>query len=459
MIPLGIVYYLFAVSMPRSGGDYVWIGRVIHPILGFVGGWAMFISFIFLLAGVGGPTWAGVVVPVFYVTMGYIWHSPGLVHYATTFTTNTVFEYGLLVIILGALITAFGPKVYSRIMIVLAAIIFLGTFIFLGVAATTSPATFANDFTSFTATNGLNATYSSIISNAGTAGWSFQPITTALTLASVPFGVLLFNGFNYSVYAAGEMKDVRKSMLWGVLLALLICGTLDIIGLYFGVKMIGYEFNQAAFYLFGHGSSAWPFPGISPWIALFTPMAIGNPYLSTFVQLGWLLFFVWWAAALILAISRYVFAFSFDRVLPTFFADVNQRFHFPLKATALTLGIGILFLIDFTYLNTYLVATLNTTAIWAVVWVIVGLAAIVFAVKKKDMAKALPGGPTMLIVFGLLSMIAMGATFYFAATNSAIGPFTSSAQGLLIGIFVSGLVIYAISTTITKPTTSTSTWY
>jgi amino acid transporter len=93
MIPLGIVYYLFAVSMPRSGGDYVWIGRSIHPILGFVGGWAMFISFIFLLAGVGGPTWAGVVVPVFYVTMGYVWHSPGLVHYATTFTKNTVFEY------------------------------------------------------------------------------------------------------------------------------------------------------------------------------------------------------------------------------------------------------------------------------------------------------------------------------------------------------------------------------
>jgi amino acid transporter len=330
-------------------------------------------------------------------------------------------------------------------MIVLAAIILLGTFVFIGVAATTSPTTFANAFNTFTTTNGLNATYTSIMSNAGTAGWTFQPVTTALTLASVPFGVLLFNGFNYSVYVSGEMKDVRRSMLWGVLLALLICGILDIIGLYFGVKMIGYEFNQAAFYLFGHASSAWPFPGISPWIALFTPMVINNAYLSTFVQLGWLLFFIWWAAALILAISRYVFAFSFDRVLPTAFADVNQRFHFPLKATALTLGIGILFLADFTYLQSYLVATLNTTAIWAVVWVIVGLSAIVFAVKKKEMAKALPGGPVMLIVFGFLSMLAMGATFYYAATNAAIGPFTTDAQGLLGVVFGSGLVIYVIS--------------
>jgi len=80
-----------------------------------------------------------------------------------------------------------------------------------------------------------------------------------------------------------------------------------------------------------------------------------------------------------------------------------------------------------------------------VVWVIVGLSAIVFAFRKKEMAKALPGGPSLLIVFGLLSMIAMSITFYYAATNAAIGPFTGAAQGLLGVVFASGLVIYVIS--------------
>ncbi|MFI5420998.1 MAG: amino acid permease, partial [Nitrososphaerales archaeon] len=378
-------------------------------------------------------------------TMGYAWHNAGLVSFATSFTSTTNFEFAVLLLILGALITTFGPKFYSRVMIALAAIIFLGTFIFIGIAATTSTGIFQNAFNSYAQSNGLNATYQGIINSAGSAGWTFQPVTTALTLASIPFGVLLFNGFNYSVYVSGETKDVRRSMLWGVLLALLICGILDIIGLYFGVNMIGYKFNQAAFYLFGHGSSAWPFPGISPWISLFTPMLITNPYLATFVQLGWVLFFVWWAGALILAISRYVFAFSFDRVIPTFFADVNQRFHFPLKATVLVLLIGLAFLVDFNFYNTYLLATLNTTAIWAVVWVVVGLSAIVFAIKKKEMVRSLPGGPALLIVFGLLSMIAMSITFYYAATNAAIGPFTSAAQGLLGVVFGSGLVIYIIS--------------
>jgi len=445
MIPLGVAYYLFAIMMPRSGGDYVWIGRAIHPVLGFVSGWAMFLSFVFLLAGVGGITWASVVNPVFFITMGYAWHNPGLVSFGTSFNSTTVLGFACLLLVLGALITAFGPKVYSRIMIVLAAIIFLGTFIFIGTAALTSPASFANSFNNFAASNNLNATYNGIISGASAAQWVYQPVTTALTLTSIPFGVLLFNGFNYSVYVSGEVKDVKKSMLWGVLLALLICGVIDVIGLYFGVKMIGYEFNQAAFYLFGNGSSAWPFPGVSPWIALFTPMVLGNPYLITFVQLGWELFFVWWAGALILTISRYIFAFSFDRVIPTAFSDVNQRFHFPLKATALTLVAGLIFVVFTNYYASYLFGALNTTAIWSVVWVILGLSAVVFSVRRKDMAKSLPGGRTVLAIFGLLSMIVMGITFYYATTVPAIGPFTTTAQVVFGAVFGSGLLIYVIS--------------
>src|ERR1039458_6253475 len=78
-------------------------------------------------------------------------------------------------------------------------------------------------------------------------------------------------------------------------------------------------------------------------------------------------------------------------------------------------------------------------------WVILGLSAIIFSIKKKSLAQALPGGPTLLAVFGFLSMIAMSITFYYAATNAAIGPFSAEAQGVLGAIFASGFVIYVIS--------------
>src|SRR5713226_1348939 len=33
---VGVTYIVFSIAMPRSGGDYVWIGRIIHPVLGFM---------------------------------------------------------------------------------------------------------------------------------------------------------------------------------------------------------------------------------------------------------------------------------------------------------------------------------------------------------------------------------------------------------------------------------------
>jgi basic amino acid/polyamine antiporter, APA family len=442
MVPLGITYYLFSISMPRSGGDYIWIGRTINPILGFVAGWVMFLSFVYLLSA-GGVTWASVVVPVFFVTLGYSFHNTGLVNTGTSISSQSdIFALSLLLLLLGVLIILFGPKVYSRVMIALAVIIFLGTFIFLAVVATTSNAAFANAFNSYSAGAGISVTYSSVISGAQSAGWSFTPVTTSITLLSIPFGVLLFNGFNYSVYVSGEVKDVRRSMMWGVLLALVICGVLDIIGLYFGVNMIGYKFNQAAFYLFGNGK--WPF-GASPWLALFVPMAIGNAAVAAFVQLGWLLFYVWWAGALLLAISRYVFAFSFDRVIPSMFSDVNQRVNSPLKATALSFVIGVILVAATVYYGSYIGTALNTTFMWSIVWVIVGISAVVFAVKKKEMASQLPGGRGLIATFGALSAVAMAITFYFAATTPAIGPTTPTAYTVLLGIFLSGVLVYFVS--------------
>jgi basic amino acid/polyamine antiporter, APA family len=78
MIPLGVMYYIFSAQMPRSGGDYVWLGRSLNPILGFIGGWAMFISFVSLLAS-ASTTEPFVVIPDVSVALGFIWHNPGLV--------------------------------------------------------------------------------------------------------------------------------------------------------------------------------------------------------------------------------------------------------------------------------------------------------------------------------------------------------------------------------------------
>jgi amino acid transporter len=435
MIPLGVLYYLFSVQMPRSGADYIWVGRSLHPVLGFIGGWAMFISFIALLAS-ASVTEPAVVMPDVFVAWGYIWHNPGLITLGQSFaSSNTnLFVGTLFVIVVAILITSCSPRLYSRIMLTLAGIIFLATFVFIGGLAMATPASFAAGLSSMT--NG-SVTYNGVISQAQSAGFTYVPVNTQATLLAIPFGVLLFNGFNYSTYFSGEVKNVKKSMLWGVLIALAICGILDMTGLYFAVNAEGYQFVQAAFALFGAGTFGL---GVSPWTPLFMPAVLNNPYLSSFVEIGFLLFNFWWAAGLAMCTSRYVFAFSFDRVLPTAFADISDRFRVPLKAIGLTFVLAVILTYIAIY-TTYIGQLLNVTTIWAIVWIMVGLSAIIFPFYRKDLAQNMAGA-RLLPIFGVLTIIGMGMTFYWSITNAAIGPSTPSSTILLIVIFGSGLLIF-----------------
>jgi amino acid transporter len=38
-LPMACVYAYFAAAMPRSGGDYIYISRTLHPYLGFLSSW------------------------------------------------------------------------------------------------------------------------------------------------------------------------------------------------------------------------------------------------------------------------------------------------------------------------------------------------------------------------------------------------------------------------------------
>jgi amino acid transporter len=436
MIPLGVTYYLFSIQMPRSGADYIWIGRSLNPVLGFVGGWVMYISFVGLLAS-ASTTEPYVVIPDVLVAWGYIWNNPGLIALGQNFASSltNVFLFTLLTVAIGMIIASLSPRIYSKIMVILAAIIFIATGIFIASLASASSSSFAAGLSAMT--NG-NVTVDSVVSQAQSNGFSFVPVNSTATWLAVPYGVLLFNGFNYSTYVSGEVRNVKNGMLWGVMIALAICGIIDSVGIYFAMQAQGYQFVQAAFALFGAGKFSL---GVSPWAPLFIPAVQSNPYLSSFVEFGFLLFNFWWAAGLALAASRYVFAFSFDRVLPTFFADVNERLHVPLKAMFLTFVLAAI-VTWITVYTTYYGQLLNVTTIWTIVWILVGISAIVLPFYRKNLAQNLPGGRYVLPIFGFLSVIAMAITFYWSVTNPNVGPSTPSSAIFLVVIFASAVVIY-----------------
>jgi len=437
-IPVGLLYYLLTVQMPRSGGDYVWLGRGLHPILGFVGGWVMFISFVALLSS-ASVTQPAVVVPDIAVAMGYSLHNPGLISWGQSLASSTtnIFLGTLLTIICGFVIASLPAKFYSHVMLAITAVILASTVVFMAVFATASSESFISGLSSMT--NG-SVTVDGTIAQAAEAGLTYVPLNLTSTFAAVPFGVLLFNGFTYSAYFAGEVKNVRWSMMWGMFSALIACGLVDIIGIYYLMGVMGYPFVQATFALFGAGKFSL---GVPPWAPVFLPAVSSSPYLVAFMELGFFLYNPWWAAGLCICLSRYIFAFSFDRVLPTFFADVNDRLHIPLKG----IGLAFVFAVIFAYIavyTSYIGQLLNTVVIWTIVWVLLGITAIVITFWRKELARNVLGGRWLLPICGFLTVVGMATTFYWANTIPAIGPSNLGSAMLLIVIFASGAVIYLV---------------
>jgi len=141
-----------------------------------------------------------------------------------------------------------------------------------------------------------------------------------------------------------------------------------------------------------------------------------------------------------------------DRVFPGRFADINDRFHFPIKAMILNTICAIIFLTLATF-TSYLGIFLNSVAIWSIVWFLGSVVAIILPYKKKDLVKSLPGSGwkvPFLSIVGVIAMIFMAVNFFYSVTTPAIGPSTPGADAILITIFVAGLIVYFVSNSINK---------
>ena len=69
VIPTSLVFAFFAASMPRSGADYVYVSRVLHPALGMMSSWNNTVWW-FLYGGVPSAFFAMFGVGPFFATVG-----------------------------------------------------------------------------------------------------------------------------------------------------------------------------------------------------------------------------------------------------------------------------------------------------------------------------------------------------------------------------------------------------
>ena len=404
-----VVYALLSIAMPRSGGDYVYMSRLVYPSVGF----AMSFTIAMMLAyyvGFGAIWAAGLAVATFLGTMGYYTGNQGLIAASTALqNTNTLFVVSSILLVIFGLIVMSPLKLYLRFNNALMIIGSLGMVVGLGLLATTTPVTFAARFNTFMLhfTNDTNY-YHTVIGQAQSAGWNpTPPFSLSATLLMIPT-VMSAVGYTYSsVYIGGEVKQVQRNQLLGMILPLIFYVFFNAIVYWLTLNAVGLGFASSINYLWWQGTpTALP---LWPYFNLWATLSTDNIVLAFIVGLGFVALSIMYVPLNFMLITRMIFAWSFDRVFPEKMSEVNERTRSPIWAVVFVIIVSWIFLVIMTY-TTFLSGLAAAIGLFIANFVAF-LSAVLLPYKRPKLYEASPvskykiGGIPLISVLGVGGMI------------------------------------------------------
>src|SRR5581483_2262188 len=115
VIPLSMVFAMFAAAMPRSGGDYVYVSRTLHPSVGMMSSFNNTVWW-FLYGGVPSAFFARYGLGPFCRTVGHMSGSKTLTDWGDTLVGKTgTFVAGAILIVVLVAIFSQSLRLYFRI--------------------------------------------------------------------------------------------------------------------------------------------------------------------------------------------------------------------------------------------------------------------------------------------------------------------------------------------------------
>jgi len=339
-----------AAAMPRSGGGYVTISRVIHPIVGYMGGWLMYLAEAFSYGLIGVDVmWA---IGVFY---GIAAAPQGI-----SLDASVMFLGGIGIVWLFALLALLGTKMYGRLLQVMfyipAAITIL--FFAMWIGGAMNPSVVAQGIE-----DAMGAPPSTFMTLAVDTGMTQNAVGffDAFSYA-LPGAFWAYMGWYATTFLAGEVKEANKKLPMVLLTAGVIImvvyvlatslSAISAINVYSWTDSATghkWSFFQAYGWLSDYGPNlseaqialrdaaipnfqeAW-----STGIASFTARGMGLGALSWIVAIGGVIWLLNDIPPFLLVASRTFFAMSFDRMMPERFAYVSERWHAPVWSIIVT---------------------------------------------------------------------------------------------------------------------------
>jgi APA family basic amino acid/polyamine antiporter len=385
LVVQGITYASLIAAMPRAGGDYVWISRVLGGGVGFVlavAGW-WFILWLWV------PIYANILnVEVLGPLSAIVgWNS------AVTFWSGNdgIFVSSVITALLASGFIALGMRTYAKIQ----KLCFYGGVVGLAVVMilllVNSKTGFISSFNEqskdlYGVDNAYQKTLAAGLKDFAPAGvGSFAVGATFLLIPMMAF-FNLWSNWGATLY--GEVRgasDFRQN-IFAMAGALVVTSIVAVLLFLLFSKTFGWDFYNAANNAFWAGTiptGVWPYPG------LLAASFFGSPVLQFLLVAVLSLWFFGWVGTVFLSSTRVVFAAAFDRVLPEGVAKVDRN-GVPYVALLLmlvpSLGIAALY----AYSATFQTYTLDATLVIAVTFLGSAVAAAILPWRKREIYNASP---------------------------------------------------------------------
>jgi amino acid transporter len=448
-IPFMIVYSMFGASMPKSGGDYVFATRSLFPALGFataVGMW------IYIFQAIGGCAWAST---TYFVApglsaLGYMLPNQALSNFATILTQPIpTLILGCLFIAIGFFFATIPISGLRKVLTVLFVIAFLGyPVLYSIVLASSSHSQFVAAFDSYAIKSGMNTTYASVISSAKASGATILPLTLGGSLAGLPWAYSSLGSSQCSTYWGGETKRASRNLPLSLITSVLaIAVVMGVMG-YLSQGVFGSDFLQATMYFWLSGAKGNPFT-VAPLMSYLAAILFPDPVFNIFMFISMMCWIVIIFLILVTMGQRLLFAWAFDRMLPSALADVNDRFHTPIKAAIVTAILGVCFFVPMVYA---LVPTeVSYLAIFLVAYILVMVAGIVYPFGARALFEQSPSfvkkriaSVPVMSLFGVLGAAGYSIVLLYLIGETSISGITPASIGVVVATYVLAVVIYYV---------------
>jgi APA family basic amino acid/polyamine antiporter len=428
-LAISVCYGLFSSAIPRSGGDYVLVSRVTHPVIGLVSSffWTSgvilsiaFIALAFVTVALG-PSLAAV---------GLVSGTSGLVTAGNDLATSEGWQFGIgtALILVSALFLAGGWRWTARIMNAFWVLMMLGLGTVFLVLLFKSHDGFVNSFNQFAgSTTGEPDTYNSIIESARKEGIDTNPAFNMQNTWPTWAAICSLSIFGWlSIYISGEVRRAKDTTQVKVmaLASFVHIGIAVVLSALFFSKF-GHDFFVAINGI--NGGESYPF-AVEPFYTFLTAIAGDSTLLAWWLLITFVAAFPLLMIPNITIAVRTLFAWALDGLLPAQIARVSPRTHAPNTAIAVVVALSIAILgWAVTNGEDFFSVLVEAVLVQLIAMILIGIAAMLLPYRRPEAWRAsattrrLLGIPVVAVAGAVVSILLAALFYVFMHYNEGFG--------------------------------------